>query len=168
MQAENIISPLEKNFKYDELLFSTPLGNYLDFFTNDTGLSKPFIKDPDQDMPLNKIDVSFAFSSIIMPSSKPYRTTKHSTGEYYELVKLRLLSHRKLNEPIDVIIEPDGDAFIARTIDLPLYGCGSDRIEALSMLKSEIESLYEDLMEDDLFSEEWLNYKDFLKKRIIE
>lgn len=168
MQTENIVSPLEKKFEYNEFLFSTPQCNYLDFFINDTGLPKPFIEDQNQDIHLNKIDVSLEFSFINIPYPKLYRTTKHTKKEYYELVKLQLLSRRKLKEPIDVIIEPDDDAFIARTIDLPLFGSGSDRIEALDMLKSEIESLYEDLIEDDLFSEEWLNYKNFLKERIVE
>ena len=71
-------------------------------------------------------------------------------------------------EGLDAVIEPDGDGFIARTVDLPLYGSGEDVIEAVDMLKREIVSLYEDLMEDDDFSDEWLKIKVFLKKIIIE
>ncbi len=68
---------------------------------------------------------------------------------------------------IGAIIESDDEGFIARTIDLPLYGYSEDPIEALQNLKYEIESLYDDLMEDNNFSQEWLNYKKFLQERII-
>ncbi|MBI5603503.1 MAG: hypothetical protein HY879_09105 [Deltaproteobacteria bacterium] len=62
-------------------------------------------------------------------------------------------------------MEPDGTGFIARTTEIPLYGHGNNPEDAVEMLKREIESLYEDLMEDDEFSEEWLNIKRFLMER---
>lgn len=65
-----------------------------------------------------------------------------------------------------VIIEPDGEGFIARTADLPVYGYGNDSMEALQALKIEIETLYDDLMEDDDFSSEWLNVKQFLQTKV--
>ena len=65
-----------------------------------------------------------------------------------------------------VIIEPDGEGFIARSINLPVYGYGDDSMEALRALKIEIETLYDDLMEDDDFSSEWLNIKQFLQTRV--
>lgn len=83
-------------------------------------------------------------------------------------IKINLLPTKKLKAPLDVIVEPDADGFIARTIDLPLYGCGNDPTESVEMLKREIESLYTDLMEDDNFSDEWLRIKSFLAERIIE
>ncbi|MBI4746256.1 MAG: hypothetical protein HY786_06925 [Deltaproteobacteria bacterium] len=82
------------------------------------------------------------------------------------IVKIQALQHLKLTVPLDAVVEIDADGFIARTVDLPLYGFGNDRLEAISALKKEIESLYNDLMEDDRFTDEWLGYKNFLKKRV--
>ena len=88
--------------------------------------------------------------------------------DYPLVVNLGRLIRRSLREPLQVILEPDGEGFIARSADIPLYGYGDDRIEALNALKSEIESLYDDLMEDDAFSQEWLNVKRFLKAKVID
>lgn len=60
-----------------------------------------------------------------------------------------------------------GAGHIARAVDLPLFGFGDDALEAINALKDEIESLYNDLMEDDKFSEEWLRYKRFLKEIVV-
>jgi hypothetical protein len=83
-------------------------------------------------------------------------------------VQLNRLSHKILKLPIDVLVEPDDQGFLARTPDLPLYGYGEDRIEAIDMLKREtlygygedrieaidmlkreIESLFDELLESD-------------------
>ncbi|MFH1674320.1 MAG: hypothetical protein ABIF87_12965 [Pseudomonadota bacterium] len=82
-------------------------------------------------------------------------------------IKINLLPTKSLRTPLDAIVEQDDDGFIARITDIPLYGYGDDPVEAIDALKCEIESLYDDLMEDDDFTEEWLAIKDFLKKRII-
>ena len=74
---------------------------------------------------------------------------------------------KRLRTPLDAIVEQDDDGFIARITDVPLYGYGDDPVEAIDALKCEIESLCDDLMEDDDFTEEWLTIKDFLKKQII-
>jgi len=84
------------------------------------------------------------------------------------IMHIQRLPHKTLINPLDVIVEPDDDGFLARTPDFPLYGYGKDRMEAIEMLKREIESLYEDLMEDDNFSEEWINIKRFLTETIID
>jgi predicted RNase H-like HicB family nuclease len=81
-------------------------------------------------------------------------------------VQLNRLPHKILKVPLDVLVEPDEQGFLARTPDLPLYGYGQDRIEAIDMLKSEIESLFDDLLENNHLSAEWLNVKTFLKERI--
>jgi hypothetical protein len=78
-------------------------------------------------------------------------------------LKIKTLSMYELRQPLEVILEPDDGGFIARSIDLPLFGYGEDTIEAIDNLKHEVESLYSDLMEDDNFSEEWLRTKKFLK-----
>ena len=82
-------------------------------------------------------------------------------------IKINLLPTKSLRTPLDAIVEQDDGGFIARITDIPLYGYGDDPVEAIDALKCEIESLYDDLMEDDDFTEEWLAIKDFLKKRII-
>lgn len=81
---------------------------------------------------------------------------------------ISILPNKTLNAPLDVIVEPDDEAFIARTPDLPLYGYGEDRIEAIEMLKREIESLYDDLMGDDSYSRDWFSVKKFLAERISD
>jgi hypothetical protein len=73
-----------------------------------------------------------------------------------------------LGAPLDAVVEPDDNGFIARTTDIPIYGYGDDPIEAVDALRCEIESLYNDLLEDDEFTEEWLKVKEFLSERIIE
>ncbi len=83
-------------------------------------------------------------------------------------VKINRLQSRILKTPLDAVIEPDEDGYIARTIDLPLYGYGDDPIEAVDALKDEISSLYDDLMEDDKMTPEWLMIKDILKDKIID
>jgi len=82
------------------------------------------------------------------------------------IFKIHRLINYEMNQPLDIVIEQDDDGFIARSIDMPLYGSGDDCIEALTTLKQEIESLYEDLITDDKFSKEWLKYKSFLMARI--
>ena len=54
--------------------------------------------------------------------------------------------------------------FLAKTIKLPLHSYGDSKEEALSNLKHNIQSFYEELMEDDDFSEQWLHYKKYLKE----
>ncbi|MDD3293246.1 MAG: hypothetical protein A4E69_01044 [Syntrophus sp. PtaB.Bin138] len=82
-------------------------------------------------------------------------------------VQINFLKTRRLKTPLSVVVEPDGGEFIARSVDLPLYGAGEDLLGAIRALKSDIEALHEELLEDDNFSEEWLRYKSFLQE-IIE
>ena len=81
-------------------------------------------------------------------------------------VRINRLTKNILKAPLDILVEPDERGFVARTPDLPLSGCGRDRIEAIDMLKGEIESLFEELQENDDVSEEWLGIKKFLIERI--
>ncbi|MBF0498376.1 MAG: hypothetical protein HQK57_11620 [Deltaproteobacteria bacterium] len=85
----------------------------------------------------------------------------------FSIVKIQRLVSMNLTTPLDVIVEPDGDGVIANAVDFPVYGSGDDVIDALEMLKRDIESLYHDLMEDDNLASEWLQVKQFLKERII-
>ncbi len=64
----------------------------------------------------------------------------------FQIVRIQRLINFELNPGVDAILEPDDDGFIARAIDLPLYGYGDDMIEAITVLKREIESLYRELI----------------------
>ena len=81
-------------------------------------------------------------------------------------IKIQRLPHYNLTESIDAVVEPDDVGFIARTIDLPLYAHSDDCVDAIDALKYEIESLYEDLSEEDDLAPEWLRIKKLLKSRI--
>ena len=81
-------------------------------------------------------------------------------------VSIRYLPTKRLRTPLDVVVQRHGDGYTARTVDLPLYGHGDDPKASIDMLKREIESLYDDLMEDSAFSEDWLRIKDFLAQAV--
>ena len=83
-------------------------------------------------------------------------------------IKINFLFGKYLKTPMDVILEPDEDGFLARLIEVPLYGYGGDPIEAVAMLKSEIESLYKDLSVDDEFTDEWLSIRQYLTRIVNE
>ncbi len=78
------------------------------------------------------------------------------------------LPNKKLATPFNIIIEPDGTGFIVFIPEIPsLYGCGDTRTEAIEMLKREIESLYDDLIGDDNFTDEWNAIKLVLLSKIV-
>jgi len=83
------------------------------------------------------------------------------------IVKINRLETKFLRTPLDVIVEPDDEGYIARATEFPLFGYGDDRFEAVDALKFEIESLYIDLMEDDDFTDEWKDIKYFLNEQVI-
>jgi len=92
------------------------------------------------------------------------RLRKESVG----YVRVNSLPNKILKSPLDIVVEADGDGYIARSVDLPIYGNGDDPIEAIDMLKREIESLHDDLMNGDDFTDDWLKIKRFLAERISE
>jgi hypothetical protein len=101
---------------------------------------------------------------------KPHaRENRHRQvqGDTLNTIKINFLWNKNLRMPIDATLERDGEGFIARTLEIPLYGYGEDAYEAIAILKREIESLYDDLMEDDNLSDEWMKVKDFLRQ-IVE
>lgn len=95
-------------------------------------------------------------------------SSDNSLSNIVGFTKINLLPNKNLNTPLDAIVESDDGGFIARTIDIPLYGYGDDPIEAIDALKCEVESLYDELMEDDEFSDDWLKIKEFLRERVID
>lgn len=80
---------------------------------------------------------------------------------------INFLAGRQLRRPLTAIVEPDGDGYISRTPDLPLYGFGDDPINAIDALNREIVSLYNDLQQDDNFTEDWLRIKAFLRDNLL-
>lgn len=111
-------------------------------------------------------------NSVVSSFQKLYQTkssesTKKINIDYHEVINIKILKTLKLKSPLNAVLEDDGDGFICRLIDIPLYGFGDDRIESVENLKNEIESLYNDLIEDDNFSDEWLEYKKFLNEIVI-
>lgn len=99
---------------------------------------------------------------------RAFEEAKEPTSETIGIFRINMLPSKEVRVPIDAILERDGEGFIARTIELPLYGYGSDPIDAIEMLKNEIESLYDDLMEDDDFTADWLKNKNYLRSRISD
>jgi hypothetical protein len=92
------------------------------------------------------------------------RLKKESVG----YIRVNSLPNKILKSPLDIVVEVDGNAYIARSVDLPIYGNGDDPIEAIDMLKREIETLYDELKSDDNFTEDWLKTKRFLAERISD
>jgi hypothetical protein len=73
-----------------------------------------------------------------------------------------------LEHPLVITIEPDGDAYIARSSFLPqLFGLGDSVDLAGTALGREIESLWKDLNEDDNFTDDWLEVRARLKTIIV-
>ena len=103
-----------------------------------------------------------------VPQYKPSDDSDISTDSWFNNLKINSLINYKLAQDIEIVIEPDDDGFIARNPDLPLYGFGDSSGEALNALKYEIESLYDDLHEDDNFTSDWFKIKSFLQKIIID
>lgn len=107
------------------------------------------------------------------------RQVKPSEGYYSKIIRFKKIQARprvvsvnrlinlELSSAIDFILEPDADGYIARNPDLPLFSFGEDMAEAIASLKHEIESLYDDLMEDDNFTEEWAPIKNFLSNIVV-
>jgi hypothetical protein len=80
--------------------------------------------------------------------------------------QISTLSRYRVKRPLNVIIEDDGPSVLARTVDLPLYGVGDDWREALNLLKSDLEDLYEELLAADNLSPEWQRYRLFLMESL--
>ena len=94
-------------------------------------------------------------------------TSSRTIHREKNVVTISALPNLRLHHGLDVIVEPDDGGFTASSVDLPLYGYGDSAWEAVESLKREVESLYEDLMEDDNFAEEWLRRKEFLRSIVV-
>ena len=86
-----------------------------------------------------------------------------------EAILLSRLESLSLVRPLTVVIEPDDGAFLATALYLPqVYGYGDTKAEAIRMLSSEIESLWEDLQsgENEDFTPDWDLVREFLRSVI--
>ncbi len=71
-----------------------------------------------------------------------------------------------LTRPIRARIHFEGGEWIVEAIDIPLYGAGESAEAARSMLKREIESLWDDLNDGSQYGEEWTQVRRFLARMI--
>lgn len=84
-----------------------------------------------------------------------------------QIVFLNSLVTKRLVAPLSVLLEQDERSFLAQTVDMPLYGSGNTPLEAIKALQREVESLYNDLMADDNFSDEWLARKKLMAAIVL-
>lgn len=76
---------------------------------------------------------------------------------------IHTLATKRLRSPLSVLLERDGDGFLAQTVDLPLYAWAETPQLAVAGLQTEVEQVYLELLEDDDFSLDWLNRKRLLR-----
>jgi len=75
----------------------------------------------------------------------------------------------KLMSPIECSVLRDEDgSYLVECPSLNLYSSGVSRQEAVENCKENIVSLYEDLMENDAFSDDWIEIKKALRNIIVE
>jgi hypothetical protein len=101
----------------------------------------------------------------------PYQwAVQNSTGAsadfFPRIILLTALCRYPLRKPFPVVLECDGSQLLARSPDLPLYGVGESYQDAMDMLIREIESLYDDLVNDENVTAEWSQAKSILLERI--
>ena len=80
------------------------------------------------------------------------------------IIEVSKLYNFSLSVPLRIIIKPDEGGWLAETLDIPLYAYGDSYSTALHNIKKEIESLYIDLMEDNNYSDMWLEIKSLLSQ----
>lgn len=114
------------------------------------------------------ISESRPVDSFILSPNAPVvpkvRDDKHASSS---IIRIRLLETRRLKEPLDIIIEPDGPDYLATSPDLSVYGFGESVGDAVDMLKREIESLHSDLSSQNDLNEKWSAVRDFLSEIIV-
>jgi hypothetical protein len=138
------------------------------FFVNDksTTMSENLrrFKDPVR-MRILRDEASQVFQVTVVNAASAITSSPRVVAA--QIFTLNFIAGRQLKSPLSAIVEPDGDSYIARTPDLPLYGSGDDSISAIEALNREIASLYEDLQQDDNYTEEWLRIKAFFRDNLL-
>ncbi|WP_029897922.1 type II toxin-antitoxin system HicB family antitoxin [Desulfohalovibrio reitneri] len=103
------------------------------------------------------------------PESTPSGPFQFERDEFYSSVGprrilLREVSGHALNSPLAVIVEHDEDEYFVTSGQVPrIYGCGNTLQEALSMFGDEAWSLWEDLNEDNNWTQEMLDLRKNLR-----
>lgn len=109
-------------------------------------------------------DTKFYHISSFVPSLQS--STPHDYLYTQEIIsdlpKYRIKSYLECS----VTRDEDG-SYLIECPSLNLYSSGDSRQEAVENIKENIESLYEDLMENDDFSGDWLEIKKTLSKIIV-
>jgi hypothetical protein len=104
--------------------------------------------------------------------SDDYQFPKNIYGELMELETsnslepIYSLNHYSLNEPIFYTKKFEDNEFILSVNEYYTFGSGTTFLSALEMLINNLEELYEDLMMDDNFTNEWLIIKEKLIERV--
>lgn len=80
------------------------------------------------------------------------------------IIEVSKLYNFNLSVPLRIIVKPNGSGWLVEMLDVPLYAYGETCSMAIHNIKKEIESLYSDLMEDDNYSDMWLEIKSLLSK----
>jgi hypothetical protein len=151
------------NMAYEEVFLQQPPGVFISGqATAQAGQQTPFEGIP------TKIPTYDLTNCLIRLESKVEGLQKQLQRPVVSFVKINFLAARNLRMPIDAVIEGDETGFTARALELPLYGSGDDPKEAIDMLKREIESLYDDLSEDDNFTADWPRIKKYLSAIVID
>jgi len=84
-------------------------------------------------------------------------------------ISLHSLLGYNLLAPLTVLVQRDGSQMLAELEEIPLlYGIGDTIGQALTFLKEEVEALYQELNEDENFSQDYLEIKRFLNRVIGE
>lgn len=95
-----------------------------------------------------------------------HQTTSGDKMELSDFEIIDTLFNRKLKQNIFIKIEEDGDAFIAYMTNMLIYGYGNTPKQAIESIRHQIELCYEELNEDDDFSQEWIDIKRYLHQII--
>lgn len=87
----------------------------------------------------------------------------HMVPQVLQVPINRLVTY-SLRKPIACMVEPDDDEWLAQVPDIPqVFGLGKTTTLAVQALMDEIESLYDDLLESDDFTPDWLALRSYLK-----
>ena len=118
------------------------------------------LEDEEIHMPIN------VFKELFLASLNSSEVAIKKGDKHLGFIKINILHKYNLNLPLDAIVEENIDEYIASLVDIPLYSEGSDPIQAIEGLKTEIEELWEEIKVDTDLSDEWIRYKDFLSRYI--
>jgi len=116
--------------------------------------------------PFRTIMKDYNLCTLFSPTATEININNIAEVYFTESISLEKLIDFNLKAPINIRVKPDEDGYIAESVNLPLYGCAATRNDAIEMLKREIESLYNDLSEDDNFTDDWLRVKRYLQSLI--